>query len=544
MVTFALLLTDATSVWGAQTVRDVAGPPGATAPARVRIATARSDSDMGLQAMAGGRRPAFPADPNDGGVLTLRFREMERRRDAGPEATRRPTRAALAYSEGDRTFEPTEGVVLTLNDAIRLALKNNRDLLEARLARTIQEFALDVAGDRYRPTASIGPSTQVRSDRDATADASMETRLRVPTGGQFMVRWTEPLAGEEDTSGTVSIAFSQPLLRGFGVGVDTAPLEVARLRDRFDALVFREAIADTVVSTIRAWRDLARARRQLDIGEASLARARAQRELSRTLIEAGQTAAREILQSDANVADRELGLVQLRDAVASANFELIDILDIDTATVVSPRETPVARRPVPSLEEAIETALSHWPGHVRALLEKEIAEIDLEVADNDRLWDLSLDAEASRDSVGGGGRTDYSVGMRLKIPLGDRSPELRRAGARAAVKQAQWRLAEARQSMGIAVRQAVRDVEIGLRRIELARAALALAEEKLAIERSKLQQGLSSTFQLNRFEEDLVRAENAEVDAVVGYENAVTALDRTLGTTLRTWGIEVEKVGR
>ena len=72
----------------------------------------------------------------------------------------------------------------------------------------------------------------------------------------------------------------------------------------------------------------------------------------------------------------------------------------------------------------------------------------------------------------------------------------------------------------------------------------ALAEEKLEIERSKLQQGLSSTFQLSRFEEDLVRAQNAEVDALIDHENALTTLDRTLGTTLETWDIGVEQVGR
>ena len=150
----------------------------------------------------------------------------------------------------------------------------------------------------------------------------------------------------------------------------------------------------------------------------------------------------------------------------------------------------------------------------------------------------------SRDTGGSAGRTDRSVGVRLSIPLGDRSSDLRLARARAAVRQAARSVAELRQSVDIAVRQAVHEVEVGLRRIELARNARALAQEKLAIEGSKLRQGLSSTFRLNRFEEDLVRAQNAEVDAVVDYENAVTALDRTLGTTLETWNIRVEDVGR
>ena len=465
-------------------------------------------------------------------------------RVAGADTTAPLAGEALAAGEEEGMFAVTSGTTLTLNDAIRLALRNNRSLLDARAARTVQEFALDVAGDRYRPTVSIGPSARARTSQDSAADVSVQTGLRVPTGGQLTGRWARPLTGEEDTSGTVSIGFSQPLLKGFGVEVDTASLRVARLREKIDALAFREAIAGVVVSTIQAWRRLVRARRQLAIGEASLARAREQRDTNRALIEAGQMAAREILQSDANIADRELGLVRMRNAVTLANFRLIDILDIDTATRISPRETPAAERPVPSVEEALETALRHWPGHARGLLEKEIAEIGLQTAENDRLWDLSLDVEVSRDTGGGAGRTDRSVGVRLDIPLGDRSSDLRRAHARAAVRRAERGVAELRQSVGIAVRQAVHEVEVGLRRIELARNARVLAQEKLAIERSKLRQGLSSTFRVNRFEEDLVRAQNAEVDAVVDYENAVTALNRTQGTTLETWNVRVEDVGR
>ena len=49
-------------------------------------------------------------------------------------------------------------------------------------------------------------------------------------------------------------------------------------------------------------------------------------------------AAREILQSEAGVAERELALVETRNAVVAANFSLIDILDIESATEIRPGE--------------------------------------------------------------------------------------------------------------------------------------------------------------------------------------------------------------
>ena len=433
---------------------------------------------------------------------------------------------------------------LTLDDAIRLALQNNRSLLDAQLARTIQAFALEVAEDRYRPTAAFSPVVRAEKELGERADFAVETGLRIQTGGQFTLRWSKPLAGHDDSADALSLAFSQPLLRGFGTDIDTASLRIARISERIGALALREAVASVVVSTIQAWRGRVRAQRQLEIGEASMARARRQLETNRALIEAGQMAAREILQSEADVAERELGLVETRNGVTSANFSLIDILDIDSATEVRPVEGLVARRSPLRLDEAIETALRHSPRYARALLGQEIAAIGLEVAENDQLWDLSLAADVSRGTGEGGQETDYSAGLRLTVPLWDRRPELGLRSARAGVTQAERSLEELRQATDIEVRQAVHDVEVGLRQIELARQALALAEEKIEIERSKLQQGLSSTYQLIQFEEDLVRAQNAEVDALVNYENALTALDRTLGTTLETWGITVEQIGQ
>ena len=450
---------------------------------------------------------------------------------------------AAAWSQ-DRDVGEEASFELTLDDAIRLAVQNNRGLLDAQLSRAIQAFALEVAEDRYRPTASLSPVVRADKGLGDTAEVSAETGLRIETGGQFTIRWSKPLSGQDDTSGTVSFGFSQPLLKGFGKGIDTAPLRVTRLKEKISALALREVIADVVASAIEAWRGLVRARRQLEIGEASVERARRQLDINRTLIEAGQMAAREILQSEADVAERELGLVETRNSVTSANFSLIDILDIDGATVVRPVETPSARRPVPALNDAIETALSRSPRYARALLDKEIAHIELEVAENDRLWDLSLNADVSRGTGGGGQSTDYFAGLRLTVPLWDREPELSLMSARAGVTQAERGLVELHQAIDIEVRQAVHQVEVRLRQIELARQALSLAEEKIEIERSKLQQGLTSTYQLIQFEEDLVRAQNAEVDALFDYEIALTALDRTLGTTLETWGITVEQIGQ
>ena len=63
------------------------------------------------------------------------------------------------------------------------------------------------------------------------------------------------------------------------------------------------------------------------------------------------------------------------------------------------------------------------------------------VAENKTLWDLTLDAEASRGTGGGGEATDYAAGLRLTRSLWDRLPELGLMSAKAGVQRAERGLA-------------------------------------------------------------------------------------------------------
>ena len=428
---------------------------------------------------------------------------------------------------------------LTLDRAVRLALRNNRSLRRARLRREAERFELEVSGDRYRPRVNVGAKADGER-RSGTGAVSVGPSLRVPTGGEFDLGWSQPLVGERRGTGTWTIGFKQPLLKGFGSGIDTAPLRTARINERKNVLSFRDTVAETLESVVRAYRRVIREHRALAISRDSLARSKRQLATNRSLVRAGRLARRDIVRNEAEIATRELALVESENDLESANAELVSILDIDEATRLVPVDTTLsveALRPDP--EQSVATAFASRTDHLRAQLDRELAAIAKERAEDDQRWDLSLTANVSR---GDGEGRDYGVAVELKVPLGDRSDELSLFNAETRLREAEIALVELRQSIRIDVRQALHEVEVGLRRIELARRSLGLAEQQLEVERSKLAQGLSSAYQLTVVEEDLVRAQNVELDAIVSYLDAVTSLDRALGTTLRTWGIDVEEV--
>ena len=124
-----------------------------------------------------------------------------------------PWSPALADANKDAEASYLE---LTLDHAIRLALENNRSLLNARLDRTIDRIALTVAEDRYQPTATIGPSAHAQRGGHATAEFGFETGVRIPTGGRLTLRWLKPIGDRDAASDSVTIGLSQPLLKGYG----------------------------------------------------------------------------------------------------------------------------------------------------------------------------------------------------------------------------------------------------------------------------------------------------------------------------------------
>ena len=91
------------------------------------------------------------------------------------------------------------------------------------------------------------------------------------------------------------------------------------------------------------------------------------------------------------------------------------------------------------------------------------------------------------------------------------------------------------------VDDAVRNVEAQRRQAELAKRARELTALQLQAELARLQAGRSSNFQVVSFQAALQSAESAELQAVIGYLNALTTLDQVLGTTLDTWRIELNQ---
>lgn len=139
-------------------------------------------------------------------------------------------------------------------------------------------------------------------------------------------------------------------------------------------------------------------------------------------------------------------------------------------------------------------------------------------------------------------RTELRAGIVFSKELGDRTIEQEFERRRISLIQAQNDLVEERQQIDINVANAVRDVRDNYQKLELAQELTEFRRQELNNEEEKIRLGVGNTsvVDLVRFQDDLVNAQNAELNAKIDYLNSLTELDRILGTTLERWDIIVE----
>ena len=264
--------------------------------------------------------------------------------------------ACLTFPAEAQTAPP-ERLDLSLEETVRLALSKSRSAIQARLGREEQGLTLEAAEERYDLEAGgLRLDTNAASRGDETADVSVGPSLRVPTGGSFRLSFRKPLAGERDREASTTLSFSQPLLRGFGPELDTQPLRRARLQERINLRAFRDSAAGIVESAVSAYRSVLRADRRAVIAREALERARRQLEINRALVEAGRMAPQDLVQTEADVANKEYALIDAETALETANSNLVNTLDLEEGVSIRPQAEPPIEPEEPDLEESLETA--------------------------------------------------------------------------------------------------------------------------------------------------------------------------------------------
>ena len=262
----------------------------------------------------------------------------------------------------------------------------------------------------------------------------------------------------------------------------------------------------------------------------------------------------DVLQAETNVATNEEQLLLAQVEVESAMDALKSLLfhrdeAEEWGRYLRDWETPIV--PLTLLPEVEHGRALEWTRSLgRALeLRTELVQQRLEIqAQNLRLvrarsetlpgMDVSLTAsnrgfnddftDALNESFGYDFPT-YTAVLNFDVPLFNRTARSAKRSARIGLQSARLQYDSAEQDVVSDVRAKVRDLNYRGKAVDAARKSLELAERQLQAEQARYREGLSTTFQLLQFQEDLAEALSAERSARAGYARASAALERSEG---------------
>ena len=80
-------------------------------------------------------------------------------------------------------------------------------------------------------------------------------------------------------------------------------------------------------------------------------------------------------------------------------------------------------------------------------------------------------------------------------------------------------------------------METDVKRVQATRVARKLAEEKLSAEEKKFEVGLSTSFNVIEFQEDLAEEQSKEIKAIIDYNKSRIKLRQAMATTLEQHNI-------
>jgi outer membrane protein TolC len=277
---------------------------------------------------------------------------------------------------------------LTLNDAIRMALKSSNDIDESRIDVQIAEYNLKAVQGVYDPLFSSEDyyerATTPTSSTLGGAGASGAVTQTSDVGSMRLGGFSPRGGGsyEFDFSSTrltttnqnvrlnpqfptaATLTYTQPLLRNFRFDLNRRNIEIAKKNLSLTDAQFRQRAIDVITQVEQAYWDLAFALRNLQVQIDAVKQARVQVESNQRQVEKGVLAPIDIVAAQTQVTTFEQNVYTAQAAVTQAENTLKTlILPNRTEAIWSRAITPVTPvnldAPRIPLETAVQAALDN-----------------------------------------------------------------------------------------------------------------------------------------------------------------------------------------
>lgn len=474
-----------------------------------------------------------------------------------------------------------QSVQLTLDEAIRRAVDNNPDLGVVRLDVEVESARVGESRGAFAPIVSTQfgrssvvtpPGNLLSGERGVNVDDWFSTtgvRQRLPWGaGTWSVSWdtsrtttNSPISSfDPSLQSGLQLAFSQPLLKDRAIDEARHQQRIASRNHKSSELRVNEAVVQTVAAVKLAYWTLKATRANVTVQQRSLDLALELARENRIRVGAGQVPPLDLVQAEAEVAQRRENLIRATAAAEDAEDALRRlIIDPDDLAFWSVRIDAVDEPPplasLPDLDGAVVKAVNDRYDLARADHDLANAGATVEFLRNQLLPDVRLEASYRGNGLSGtqflrtgtfpgsitgtrnlgfgdalgqaftGDYPTWSVGLTVSYPVGRTYEKAHHARAEVERRQAVRRIASLRVEAAETARRAGRQVHSTAERVVAARAGATLAGERLSSEQRRFDAGLSTTFLVTQAQRDLLDAEVNLLRTMLDHQSALVTFE-------------------
>jgi outer membrane protein TolC len=470
---------------------------------------------------------------------------------------------------------------LTADEAVRLALENNLGIRAERLSPQVQALVLSQLRANYAPTliSNLTKNSSTTPPEDfltGSGTSLTNAGLRTNGGLQQLIRWGGgryqlTLDGARNTTSNVAsvynprlssnltASYTQPLLRNFSIDAVRQQLLVEQKQQEIVDLELQQQLTQTARAVRSAYYDLVGAIGQLQVAQQSLDLANESLKNNKRRVEVGTIPPIDIVEAQAEVSRNEEAVI-INEAQVKALEDALRTLVMNPSqpdfwtTRISPSEKPVLAAQAVDVEAAIRNALDKRTDLAQLKRQMDKTDVSIKYARNQKLPNVDLTTSynviglggtqylfdyskgvfpapilgqsersfgtALRDVFGNNFRT-WSVQVNVSYPIGTSVAEAALAQSRLQREQQVTTLRAQEVQVTAQVRDAGRQVDTSLKRVDATSKAREFAERRYEAEQKRMTVGLSTTFQLFQAQRDLATARLAELNAIIAYNRSL-----------------------
>jgi outer membrane protein TolC len=478
-------------------------------------------------------------------------------------------------------------IVLSLKAAIIRALSNNVSIAvesfnskvkKETIMESLSEFdamlGLELStGRKTQQLASAFSSPNRMANDNDNWDLSLSQKL--VTGANYQFDFTNnrnktnsKTAGLNPSySSEFQLSLTQPLLKNFGVDLNKRNIHIANNDVDISDYEFKAKAIDVVSDVENTYWDFVFTLGDLEVKQKSLERAKDLQKRVKAQVLVGIMAPIETLQAESEVASREEFLLTAQDVIDDNQDKLKNILNIDFSSPeglspIYPSSKATVLMEDFNFNEIVKMALANRPDYLAKKKDLENKDILVKYQENqiypsvDLVGSLGingLSGEAititsgtfqGKSSYGGSyGNSlsdalstkyyNWEFGVKFSYPLGNRSAKSKLSASRLEKAQSILSIKGLEKKIILEVRESARQLKTDSKRIKAANVAKKLADEKLKAEEKKFEVGLSTSFNVLKFQEDLAEAQSNVIKTIIDYKQSRIRFRKSIASTLK-----------